>query len=363
MKKIIFFITVIVVFAGLIIFRGYQQHEQQNQVVAIEVPRVKVINPVHYEFKDSVSFTAEIKPENKAAVVCKVPGKTVLRVNMEEGDLVKAGDVLAEVDDSLVKQDMARVKALLSKAVVQYETLKSDLQRMKNLMEEEVISQQRFDHVQAEYRAASSQLKEARASLEQLEIMLGYHKITAPVAGVISRRNIDPGDTASPQSPAFLIYQQQKVRVTGAVPEAAFLKIKKDQLASITVDALPGKLFQASVSRLAPCLDPVTRTGKVEVFLVSEGVLKPGIFARVSINTGVHEGLALPRDVIRSFSGTGEFQFFVLNEGKSEQKIVKIGNTENNMVEIPTGLSIDDRVIATITDKLRDGMKVEVFQD
>ena len=361
MKKILFIFSIVAAFAALLVFRGYQHGIQQKQTVKVEIPKVKVVRPCNYRFIETVSFTAEIRPENMAAVVCKVPGKTVLRVNVEEGDPVNAGDVLAVVDDSLVRQDMERVKALLSRARVQCETLKSDHKRMKNLLKEQVISQQYFDHVDAEYCASLSQVREAEASLEQMELMLGYHRINSPVSGIISKRNIDPGDTSSAQIPSFIINQQDEVKVTGSVPESAFFRINKGQPVSITVDALPGRLFEAKVRRLSPTLDPVTRTGQVEVMLNSEGILKPGAFARVSIETGSNEGLAIPKDVVRPLPGTGEFQFFVVSGDQVSRRVVRIGTEDKNMVEIPEGLSPDEKVISTITEKLRDGLKVEVI--
>ncbi|MBN1333235.1 MAG: efflux RND transporter periplasmic adaptor subunit [Synergistales bacterium] len=363
MKKFLILILLLAVFAGLIGYRGYQQKILKQQIVEAEVLKVEIISPSLHRFRDSVSFTAEIEPENKAAVICKVPGRTVLNVYVDEGDRVQQGDLLAELDDSLVRQDILRGKAVVSSAEVQYRTLRSDYERMQALLSEDVISQQRFDHAETEYRSASSQLREAKASLEQLEIMLGYHKITAPVSGVISNRSIDPGDTALSQPPVFLIYQQERVKVTGSVPERSFFLLREEQMARITLDALPGEVFTAPTSRISPTIDPVTRTGEVEVILPSSGILKPGAFARVTIETGEHEGVALPRDVVRPLPGTGEFQFFALSGDRAEQRIVRIGNEENNLVEIPVGLSLEDRVIATISDKLKDGAKVEVYGD
>nr|HPI98075.1 efflux RND transporter periplasmic adaptor subunit [Synergistales bacterium] len=299
MKKFLILILFIAVFGGLIGYRGYQQNIRKQEVVEAEIPKVEVISPSIHRFRDAVYFTAEIEPEIKAAVICKVPGRTVLHVSVDEGDRVRQGDILAELDDSLVMQDIARVKAVISSAEAKYRTLRSDYERMKTLRVEDVISQQRFDHAESEYLAASGQIREAKASLEQLGLMLGYHKITAPVSGIISERSIDPGDTALSQPPAFIIYQQERVKIKGAVPERAFFMLKEGQGARITLDALPGEVFAARVSGISPTIDPLTRTGEVELILPSEGIIKPGAFARVTIETGSHEGLALPRDVVR----------------------------------------------------------------
>jgi membrane fusion protein (multidrug efflux system) len=363
LKKILFVFSIVAVFTALLLYRGYQHNIQQKQVVEVEIPKVEVVTPCYCTFSEKVSFTAEILPSSMSAVVCKVPGRTILEVNVEEGDTVKKGDVLAKADDSLVRQDIAKVRAILSKARVHHDTIKSDHERMKNLLQDEVISQQTFDHTDAEYRTSLSQIREAQASLEQLRIMLGYHSITSPVSGVVSKRNIDPGDTSSSQIPAFIINQQEQVKIRGAVPESSFFRIGKGQPACITLDVLPGKTFEGRVDRMSPTLDPVTRTGEVEVRLPSNGVLKPGTFARVSIETGSRSALALPRDVVRPLPGTGEFQLFLVSGDIAVKKIVRAGAEQGNMLEIPEGVSSDDLVITTITEKLRDGLKVEVMGD
>jgi RND family efflux transporter MFP subunit len=189
--------------------------------------------------------------------------------------------------------------------------------------------------------------------------MLSYHKITAPVDGVISKRFIDPGDTMS-QQPAFLINKQDILEASGNVPAREFIKLETGQEASVTVDAASEKKFTGRVSRLSPMIDPATRTGEVIVDLSSEGILKPGMFARVEIVTGSHEALALPRDVVRRVSGTGNFRVYLLSGDVAEERIVSVGSREKNLVEIEEGLKMGDLVISTLSDKVRDGASVEV---
>jgi len=364
LKKLLAALSLIIIFGSLIVYRGYQQKVRQNQAVEEEIPKVDVVKPSPYLFRDTISFAAEVEPENTVALISKVSGRTVLEVNADIGDVIKEGEVLVKLDESLVKQDIARAEAALERASARHITAQSDYRRMKNLLAEEVISRQNFDHAEAEYKAAEGQLREATASLRQLEIMLGYHVISSPVSGVISQRNIDPGDTVSSQIPLFIINQQKNVKVTGAVSESSFFNIGKGQPATITVDAIPGKIFKGEVTRFSPALDPVTRTGQVEVKLSSEGVLKPGTFARVSIQVGSSEALSIPRDVVRPLAGTGDFQIFVVSGDRASQRIVKITKEEGNRVWISGDefLSQEDMVISTLTDKIKDGARVEVVE-
>jgi len=363
MKKLFLVLSIIAIFTGLIYYRGNQMSEESNVPALSENPEVKVISVKKSKFTDKVNFVADLEPYEKAAVVAKIPGRTVLRVLVDEGQYVKKGDVLAKIDESLVRQDISRGRAALKRAVTQKETAKSDFERMKSLFEENVISEQKFDHAKAQYEAAQSQLEEAQASLKQLEIMLSYHSINASADGVISMRLIDPGDTTSQQKPAFMIYSQKKLRVTGSVPEKQFSGMAVGQRAEIKLDAFPGKVFNADVSRISPVIDPATRTGEVEVLLPSKGILKPGMYARVEIITGEHEGLAVPRDVLRKTPGTGNYSVFLFSDGKAKEKMVRKGNEENNMVEIISGLEAGDRVITTLSENIRDNAAVEVVSE
>lgn len=362
LKKSLAVLALIVFFVALIVYRGYRQKTDRSLVEESGVTKVDIVRPRPYLFKNTVSFTAEIKPENMVALISKVSGRTVLKVYADVGDTVKAGDVLAELDESLVRQDIAGAEAVLSRAEAQYRTAESDYLRMKNLLEEEVISRQSFDHSEAGYKAASGQLNEAKAALAQLRILLGYHRIVSPVSGIVDRRNIDPGDTVSQQVPLFIINQQGNVKVKGAVPESSFFSLEKGQPAVITVDAIPEKKFEGRITRLSPALDPVTRTGQVEVMLPSGGILKPGVFARVTIEIGSSENLAVPRDIVRPLAGTGDFQIFVVSGDRASRRIVGIAKEENNMVQISgdIDLSSGDMVISTLTDKIKDGARIEV---
>lgn len=361
MKKTFFLLFFILLFGGLIVYRWHQKVVTETAESVQEVLPVETVYLKTMTFEDKISFSATIEPEEKAAVVCKVPGKTVLRVFVAEGDEVKEGDSLAEIDDSLLRQQILQAEAALGRASSYSSTVGADFERISALYKEEVVSRQQFDRVQGEARVASRQVQEARAALNQLKIMLGYHKITAPVSGIVLSRAIDPGDTVS-QAPAFVIARQEKVKISGAVPEKLFPRVKTGQKAIVTVDAFPGKQFEAAVSRVYPSLDPVTRTGKAEVLLPSEGVLFPGMYARVLIRTGTREGLALPLEGLGKLPGTGETVCYVAEDGVARLRIITPGMEQDNYLEVLSGLQPHEAVILSRSQNLRDGTAISVTE-
>ncbi len=358
MKKFIFLLLFIALFAGLIIYRRNEMKALSDRLPETDPLPVETVTLLPADFAEILQFTANIEPEETAAVVPKVPGRTVLQVFVHEGDSVKKGDRLATLDDSLLRQQVLQAEAALGKASVYASTVASEYRRMDELYKERVISRQQFERAEGESKGARRQVQEAQAALEQLMIMLGYHTLKSPIDGIVLSRNINPGDTGS-AAPAFILSRQEKVKITGSVPEKAYSSVKTGQKAAITVDALPESNFSGSVSRIFPFLDPAARTGKVEVLLPSEGVLVPGMFARVILSTGTHRGLALPGEALDTLPGTGETICYVVSGDRAVLRKISAGAESEGLVEILSGVEPGEPVIASRSEKIRDGVPVQ----
>ncbi|MDO9508276.1 MAG: efflux RND transporter periplasmic adaptor subunit [Thermovirgaceae bacterium] len=348
MKKSFALLVIVGVFAGLIVFRGIQQRQVDQAVPETGAESVEVVSMTGMKLSNVVEFSATIEPEEQAAVVARVPGRTVLQVFVSEGDFVKRGQALAALDRSIVEQQIAEVQALFDAAA-------ADNERYQSLYAEEVVSRQVADHAKTRYL-------QAKSAMEQARLLERYHTITAPVDGVIARRFIDPGDTSSPQGPVFLIFRQERVKAVGAVPETAYAEVNVGDVVSITVDAVPGEVFEAKVSRVSPMIDPATRTAKIEIALPSGGVIRPGMFARVRISTGEREAMVLPREAIGSLPGTGESICFIAQGDIAVLRVVQTGIEQNGWVEITGGVSADEEVIITRSRSIQDGTRIEVHR-
>lgn len=249
MKKTVVLLVIVAVFAGLIYFRGYQQKKLGSIAPEVEVAKVEVVSIKEMNISDIVVFTATIEPEERSAVVPKVPGRTVLEVFVSEGDMVRKGQPLASLDMSIIRQQIEEARAF-------YETAAADNKRYQSLYEEEVVSRQVADQARARY-------VQARSAYEQAKIMSGYHTITAPADGIVARRFIDPGDTA-PQGPVFMIFRQEKVKAVGSVPERNYHAISTGNRVVLTVDAVPGREFEAEITNISPVIDPA-KIGRAHV--------------------------------------------------------------------------------------------------
>lgn len=378
MKRIFLLLSFVLLFLGLVVFRGFQSRHLADESGLEKSLPVEVTRLEPRLFRETFHFVGTLEPEESAAVVAKLPGRTVLSVAVDIGDVVREGQVLALLDDTLLSAGLAQAEAAvaaasagLRQARAQEETLRLDHERFRSLLEEEVVSRQSYDHVKGQHEAATAvreaaekALLQAREAKGELVTQMGYHRLAAPVDGVVAARLIDPGDSSNVVSPAFVINRQDRVKVKGALPERSFLRVKQGQEVTLTIDALNGETFQGTVSRLSPALDGATRTGDVEVLLESGGRLRPGLFARVAIAVGERRGKALPREALFRLEGTGERICYVVDgDGRARSRIVKTGFEEGNWIEITGGLSEEDVVVLTRSGSLRDGVLLEVSRE
>ncbi len=377
---IIYGLVLVVLVGGYMWYSGRPEANDGQNVPTGETEaavKVSTVKAVPMTFEDVESFVGTVEPEEKAKVISKVGSSvTALEVYVDEGDQVKKGQLLAKLDPSLNQRQIEETRAAVAQARAAVVQAKSRLQmaerdyaRYKGLFEEEVISRQEMDQIENQYEVekagldlAKEQLRQAEAKLRQLEIMRGYHDVVSPVEGVLAERFFDPGDTIAAGEALFIISKQEGVKIKGTVTEKVYPKIRLGQKAKVKVDALGDYCTEASVSRISPVLDEKTRTAFVEVFLESEGKIKPGMFARVDLAIGEHEGLGIGREAIKQLAGTGEWYCFVVADGKAKQQFVKIGAGSGNMVEITDGLNEGDLVISPVVRSIVDGVPVEVVQ-
>jgi len=379
-RQIIYALVLVALVGGYMWYTGRPEANNEQKATSVEsgaAIKVSVVRPVPMTFEDVAGFVGSVEPEEEAKVISKVGSSvTALEVYVDEGDQVKKGQLLAELDPSLNQRQIEETRAAVAQARASVVQAKSRLQmaernyaRYKGLFEEEVISRQEMDQIENQYEVekagldlAKEQLRQAEAKLRQLEIIRGYHNVVSPVEGVVAERFFDPGDTIAAGDALFTVSKQEGVKIKGTVTEKVYPKIRLGQKAKVRVDALGDYCTEASVSRISPVLDEKTRTAFVEVFLESEGKIKPGMFARVDLAIGEHEGLGIEREAIKQLTGTGEWYCFVVTDGKAKQQFVKIGASSGNMVEITEGLNGGDLVISPVVRAILDGVPVEVVQ-
>ncbi len=321
----------------------------------------------------SFTGTATLEAVAEADVVAKTSG-VLLKISAEEGMQVTQGQVLAQLDDRDARAEMEQSGALMRKAKANYDYAKRSITR-------HLIPQRDYDQARYEYESQ-------RAAYQGARVRLSYTRIIAPIAGVISRREVKLGNPVKQNDKLFHIVDMRPLQAVLNVPESELGTLKVDQTVGLAVDALPGRHFEGKVARVAPVIDAGTGTFRVTTeFSDPDGSLRPGMFARLRI---VHDrrrdALVIPRSAL--VEEDGETAVFVVEPGEpapvsmpkpmpgdamaaehkattpylvAHRRTVKLGYSSDSQVEIRDGLKPGDRVITLGRNAVRDGAAVQII--
>lgn len=292
------------------------------------------------------SSTTVLEADEQAMVVAKVRG-IVHNLYVEEGDFVKAGTVLAQLEDEQLELEARRARATMDR-------LKNELDRKEELYRKQLISAQEFENAKYEYQAQKSDYELAQLQME-------YSRIRAPISGVISRRMVKVGNMVNIDQEAFQVTDFDPLLAVVNIPEYEMNKLKIRQAAFIQVDAIDGETFQGDVLRISPTVDTETGTFKVTISVEDETrQLKPGMFGRVRIIYDTRQdALMVPKNSVLSEDGVTSV--YVVNNSLAYRKTVRTGYANGDNIEILEGLSPADTVVTTGQNSLQDSSLVEII--
>ena len=216
---------------------------------------------------------------------------------------------------------------------------------------------------EAEMTAAETAAAQAKASLDLAKKRIADATITAPIAGVVSKRYLDLGGMASPSAPMFEIVDMKTVKATVDVIESDLSKLKRKEKVWIQVDALTEPVA-GEISFISPTLEPASRTATVEITIDNAQMhLRPGMFARVAVPVEIHENVVLiPRSAVIEDREKDARIVFVIEDGMSKRRQVEFGLSQGNIVEIISGLSGGEQVVTAGQHSLKDGEAVTVVK-
>ena len=283
-----------------------------------------------------------VRPKLSASLSAKVSG-TIGQMLVAPGQSVTAGQLLVEID-------AREVQARLDQATAIREQTGKDIERFKKLLAQNAVTQQEFDGVQSRFRVAEATVKEA-------ETLLGYTKVTAPFAGLITAKRADVGDLAAPGKPLLELEDPTALRLEADVPEALLNKIKLNTKLGVRVPDANLSL-EATVSEISPAADPVSRTSRVKLDLPVTQGLRSGQFGRAAVPVAEVNALRVPAGAV-VVRGQMEMGFVVVNQ-QAQLRLVKTGKHLGQEVEIVSGLSTGEQLVVEGASQLLDGQPVEV---
>jgi membrane fusion protein, multidrug efflux system len=293
--------------------------------------------------------TASLEAEAVAQVVAKAGG-VILRINVEEGQSVGRGQVLAVLENDRQRLQLAQSSATLRK-------LQNDLKRQSELFQRKLIGSDVYERVKFD-------VENAKASFDLAALELSYTEIRAPISGTVSQRLVKVGNQINVGQSLFRIDDFDPLEARVAVPEREMQSIVAGQPVQMLVDAMPGKVFVGKVGRVSPVVDPKTGTFDVIAqFQDSTQSLRSGMFGRINITTAVHENaMVIPRVALLSEDGAAAV-YIVGSDQRVVRKSVKLGLTGDGKSEILSGLADTDRVITLGINAIREGSLVSVIGD
>jgi HlyD family secretion protein len=325
--------------------------------------------------KDMIDTVTVVGNLIGAATVDAVPrgqGR-LLAVYVKLGDAVRSGQAIAKIEDRELVEQIKQAEATLNVSEATIRQRQADLklaqnnmERSKSLFERDLLPRQTFDDTDARYQAAQAQLELSMAQMEQtksrldeLKINLSNTVITAPVDGFIGKRTLDPGASVGVNTSFISVVDIRTVRLVINVVEKDLRRITQGTSVEVEVDAYPGETFNGRVARLAPILDPATRTAQVEIEIPNTAYrLKPGMYARARFTVQRHDrALVVPTGAIVDLEG--KLGVWTPGEGDTPTfQPVTTGIEQQDFTEITAGVTEGENVISTGAGALRAGDRI-----
>ena len=412
------FIPVLILLAALLLYRGWgftQKRSGTQRATRAEVP-VQITPVVRKPLTYSIKVTGDILPLLQVDLIPKVSGY-LERIDVHIGDIVRQGQVIAQIDrsDYLHKvreieakvaqakaqlaeietgtrtEDLRQAEEAVKQAQSRFENAKMQRERIEALYKREVISKKERDVTDMEFTVAEAQLassqqqlkllregarqevreasqaklREMEAILEQERNHLKDTRIVAPFQGEISRKYVDAGAFVSPSSPStplVNLVHTETLKIVANVLEKDISLLKAGMKAKVRVESYPEKVFEGRVEKINSALDVSTRTLQAEIYIPnSNRSLKPGMFANVEVVLlEKPQTLVIPREAI--LEAGGEMSAFVVEGKQAVRRPITIGYEQDRMVEVLEGLNEGDQVVIKGQQLIKDGFTVRVIE-
>ena len=323
-------------------------------------PLVVVARVTASDVRVTVRAPVDLRPVLQVDVTAKTLGY-LSAVRVDRGDVVRRGQLLAEVRPSDLPDLLAASRGALAQNRVAAELARQNVERLRALAPRGIVSQQELQSAESALARAEAEASSLRAQAAAVGTRLGETRIVAPIDGVVLTRRVDPGALVGPSTaPVLTVARVDTLRAFVPVNERESAGLVVGAEASVTLDAVPGRVFHGRVARLAPAFDPITRTLDAEVHLDNrEGALRPGMYGRAEVVTAVHPGVATAP--IEALQITEERRVaWVLEGDKVHRREVRTGFDGGTWMEITRGLSPGDEVVIAGLEGLSDNARVRV---
>ncbi|MCX6573983.1 MAG: efflux RND transporter periplasmic adaptor subunit [Candidatus Aminicenantes bacterium] len=327
---------------------------------------VRVFMVLRERITEKITYTGTLEATTKINITPEVGGK-IARIDVQEGDRVAQGQVLAELETETIRLQLRQAQAGVAVAEAAYADAQRNKERMDRLIKENAVSEQQREKVQLGFDSASAQLEQARAGLNLAQHALDVSIMKAPFAGVVASKNAEVGDVINPMMGGYAaggaggvltLMDYSRIKVDVAVSSEDIPRIRKGQEVLLRIGAFPGRDFPGVVRLINLTADPLNKKFGVEVsFDNPEGLLRPGTFGDIIFEVQAHENaLVVPQKAVLENS-----YVFVVEGGKAVKKTVALGLQNTTMIEVLGGLAEGQAVVVEGNYGLEEGAAVQVL--
>ncbi len=308
------------------------QSTDSTQVVTVDAARLT-------ELDSRQQYTAQLEAKTLNNITAQAGGR-VKQILVAVGDRVAAGQVVARMEATQA-----------SAAQIQLADAKTNFARMDELYKVGGISK--------------AQWEQAKSALEQAKLSYGNASentlLRSPISGFVTAKNYDNGDVTSPTLPILVIQQVSPLKVVVNVSEQYYTRLKPGLEASLSVEALGTQSFSGRITKVYPTVDATTHTVGVEIEVPNKDQrLRPGMYARLSLDFGTRQALTISDKAIVRQAGSGIRYVYVLKEGKAIYREVELGELQDGRYEVLSGIEPGEQLIISAPSRLKNGTAVKL---
>jgi RND family efflux transporter MFP subunit len=338
---------------SLVFMDGCKKKEVRTERIA----NVSVQPAVKKQFRPFIEATGTLNPFEEVSIGAEIDG-IIKTVKADEGTAVSKGMLLATIDDIEYNQGVLSAQAALKQVDASLANTKIEFSRKDALYKEELVTKQQYDDISTRLTLAESDVEKARAALSIAKQKLAKTKIYAPLSSRVKEKLASEGDFVKNGTRLFTLIQPNPLKLRFSVSERDVGKMKVGQDVLVKVDAFPDREFSGKVSIVFPSLEEKTRTLSIEALVPDkEGVLKPGLFARVILYTGgMKDTVVVPITAIL-YEGD-KIKAYVVEGDKAKERLVRLGNKYGEEIEITEGIIEGEKVVTAGQQGLSEGAKV-----
>ncbi len=332
-----------------------------------------------------VELSGVLVPNHTVNIFSKIGG-IATRVTCDVGSRVTAGQLLVQIDTKELNAQLAvaeaaaagvsdqatQVKIGMDTARLNLEMAQRAYDRTRTLLDSKIVTQSQLDDAQTkldlartaaenatrQYQTVSgSGLAQAQAQANLIKVQISNSTITTPISGIVTNRNVNPGEIASTSNPLLSIADVATLKLQGNVFQDDVVQMAEGARVAVTVDALPGKTYTGRIEQIGPIAAATGQYFPVVVSLKNDGRLLAGMTAKASFTPKASEGTVIPLAAV-SDSQDGQASVFALSDGRVHKRKVTLGPRNDTDVQVLAGLASGEVVAISNVTALQDGMEV-----